>query len=921
MAQLLSNFGKQGVRLGLLTKKADIEDTEFLSKYFVIAEFTSVFTAGRNPVAFNGSAFLKDSSEVQVECLDSAGNSLFIEQAKATDSQFSDVSKFVVSVHVYDEIYNGAGKLILVGTTKKNETVRWIGNITIDKTISNASKVRFYTSPMLEVRPLLYPVVDTTLAKDEYPPSLPRAASATAIITTFVVNIILDDGGIGYTSTPTVNFSRGTATATAIIDTTTQKVVSITLLTGGSGYSSTPTISIDGGGGTGAKATAVLSSKVSTVKVTDAGSGYTLVPDVTFLGVGAGARATATLNSNGGVASVTVNAGGSGYTTAPQVTFTAPQEASTPDLNVTASLTCNFSAYAVEPKKDTNRFSIDKKRVTVDYRLVASGLDATFLEPSINPTGSFNSQMEGKSIALNITKIQTPLSTKEQAVNISQTFTIKKVVDSKTIILSDAFYHQVGKDYLITNVVQGNCQVNYNFVKYNTNPESNLTYQPSPNVTPVIVKKSYAEVVYRNLKTFSGFVARHKLYAKSLFHPGDFQLISDEPLKAVELFTDQVTLNKAYDQIGKFYHQLHIDKYWFSNSSNLTLIAQSSPINAMKIAGSNGSSGVNGNDYVIAKVDTIAGRNDNIYYPYDSGEYNRLSGSSYNSNFIGLKKDSLYVFTANVIMEKEQNDPASVSFYFTSSIASIRKEVNFDPSYGLWLGTVATEDKTNKKFFSQPQTIYFTPTTDYYGTLVIVPYQCNAILTDVSLKVYGDHGFSPDLLFINIPFDINLKNEMFDLKAELFDINSNLIISDLKTTQTFDLLGESLTGATTTGNVIGISSINETGGSGAKLGVAVSADLTVQHDLYLSNMDVIEEGDPTRFVGWYVPQGGKTKSGKLCYTKVSKLLIDAGDYISLSTVENDAETTVRALAIKYSGASDIGRRIFVDTNSVKTNWP
>jgi hypothetical protein len=48
---LLSNFGRKGVDFGLLTIRADIEDTSYLSKYFVISEFSSIFTAGKNVIA------------------------------------------------------------------------------------------------------------------------------------------------------------------------------------------------------------------------------------------------------------------------------------------------------------------------------------------------------------------------------------------------------------------------------------------------------------------------------------------------------------------------------------------------------------------------------------------------------------------------------------------------------------------------------------------------------------------------------------------------------------------------------------------------------------------------------------------------------------------------------------------------------
>ena len=183
---LLPSFGKRGAILNLLTKKVDIEDNTDSSKYFDVVELDTVFTAGRNPVAFNGSALLKDKSEVQIECIDSNGNSLYFEQAKSQITQFTDVSNFVISIHVYNDIYNGPAKLIFLGITADDKIVRWVRNISIDKTLTNARKVRFYNEPELEIRPLLYPVVDLGSATEVDVATAYKQASAIATVFGFV---------------------------------------------------------------------------------------------------------------------------------------------------------------------------------------------------------------------------------------------------------------------------------------------------------------------------------------------------------------------------------------------------------------------------------------------------------------------------------------------------------------------------------------------------------------------------------------------------------------------------------------------------------------------------------------------------------------------------------------------------------------
>ena len=137
-SQLLSSFGKRGdtsyttngVRQGLNTVKIDIEDTAHLSTYFQVVEFNPVFTAGKNSISFNGSDLLAIGSEIKVEVLDSNGNSLYLESPPKS-ANYVDIAIFTVAIYVYEEIANGPGKVILVGTTTNGESVRWTGNIVL----------------------------------------------------------------------------------------------------------------------------------------------------------------------------------------------------------------------------------------------------------------------------------------------------------------------------------------------------------------------------------------------------------------------------------------------------------------------------------------------------------------------------------------------------------------------------------------------------------------------------------------------------------------------------------------------------------------------------------------------------------------------------------------------------------------------
>ena len=133
-------------------------------------------------------------------------------------------------------------------------------------------------------------------------------------------NVIVTNGGTGYTSAPTVVISGGGAMidATATARVVAGVITSFSVTNSGSGYSTAPTVVITGPG-TGAVATANVSGgSVSSISVGSGGTGYG--PTVSIAGVGSGAAATATI-SGGVVTSITVTAQGTGYTSAPPVSL------------------------------------------------------------------------------------------------------------------------------------------------------------------------------------------------------------------------------------------------------------------------------------------------------------------------------------------------------------------------------------------------------------------------------------------------------------------------------------------------------------------------------------------------------------------------------------------------------------------------
>jgi len=163
-------------------------------------------------------------------------------------------------------------------------------------------------------------------------------ATATAVLDVgggngMVGQIILNNDGKGYTSTPVVTIADpvvgGGITATAVAITTASggvySIDSIRITNAGSGYTSTnpPLVTITGGNGVGAAATAVIvDDAIQSFTITNNGNGYFVPPTVTISGPSIGVTATAVAiieKVEGTITALQMSNAGLGYTQSPTV--------------------------------------------------------------------------------------------------------------------------------------------------------------------------------------------------------------------------------------------------------------------------------------------------------------------------------------------------------------------------------------------------------------------------------------------------------------------------------------------------------------------------------------------------------------------------------------------------------------------------
>lgn len=561
-------------------------------------------------------------------------------------------------------------------------------------------------------------------------------------------------------------------------------------------------------------------------------------------------------------------------------------------------LTGHVQGLAVSPPKDTNLSSINKRTTDIDYRLTITNPVITDSTPEED---TFNSQMIGSTINLNINQIQLPLSN-NQIIPISATssYLITDVVDNNTLKINTPFYYKDSNgNNTVTNIVDANFTVNYPFINYN-NATSSYQTTTIGGVT-FIVKQSYADITYQNIRPFSGYVARHKVYRKSLLTNADFSVIADEPIVVNEILQDDLTQNKFYNLLGQFYNPQHIARYWFTSSNDLTMsYTPDVAVNTMFVSSPIFNT-LNGTDYLMVKNDSVVTNRNVSYVPFDMDQFLAESGSAYDSNFMAFKANVQYIVEVSAIIIKDPNQTnAGFSLYITGSYPTLAQEKNFTKQYGVNIATITASANMSSVNIDNLFN-FFTPQNDLFGTLVIVPQFCQMYLENVSIRVYGDDGFSPDSFTTRIPWNISVANESFQIKAELFDINNNLVYSDLNTFQSFDPSGSTL--------------IPFIPGGGSYQDLHVSGSIFVSQSVIVQNGDVFIPNIPPR-PGQPAISQSRMLSVRADGAIVFDPMVDISSdnkylYLSLGSPSSRLSTTIttqKSLTSDYSSLA--GRRIY-----------
>ena len=439
------------------------------------------------------------------------------------------------------------------------------------------------------------------------------------------------------------------------------------------------------------------------------------------------------------------------------------------------TVTGSFLSTAVQPKADFDIQKFGYRKNLVDYRI-------------IDNSANFSSSLKNFQVQLYVNKIRDYASLNEISVNTTSSFLIKDVLNTTTLILDTPFTY----NNKVATITSGNYKIVYNDITYNSNLFLSSSYlQESLGLSGAkqYKKFSYANIIYKNINTFTGKPAKHKVYRKSLRTLGDFESVIDETFGDTEILKDPVTPNKAFERLGVFFSQFHINNFWFTSSNDLNLKYDNQTfVDGLKISGSN----LNGT-YAIVKANTSFTNRNVSYLPYDANQQSEQSGSNYDSNFLTFYKDTDYIFSFRTsVVEKDSSAISKLKFYITSSLPSVSKNLGYDPNRGVLIAEFVYSGSTTGKYFDQKQNFEFKFPEDLYGTLVVYPENVKQIIvSDLSIKVSELYGYTGNAYYVKVPFPINVANEVFEIKSELYDVNSNLSYTNLRTVQVFDPSGSS----------------------------------------------------------------------------------------------------------------------------------
>jgi len=281
-----------------------------------------------------------------------------------------------------------------------------------------------------------------------------------------------------------------------------------------------------------------------------------------------------------------------------------------------------------------------------------------------------------------------------------------------------------------------------------------ITYEKTivkPNTSGVF-KKSYADIQFSNLQTFSGDVYKAKVFTKEKGSQGDYEKIGEVVLDGQNQLINNNGVT-GFETIGVYHTQSIITDGWVT-SSNLSEATQGEDDLAASVLLS-GSNGAHASDFTFITKDS---------YGLQRGEDYMVSFDTYfnKSNKVDVKGDVLETAEIEVYLTGSAISPTMTSSEYSLGVLDNTFEGMKGRTEGRIDG-VFNYFKTHNKAVSLPET-----------KLGFRVKSGNFKLANVSLTPYFEKNFNPVSFRTLLPMPKPVKRgQRFDFYTEFYDFNNN----------------------------------------------------------------------------------------------------------------------------------------------------
>lgn len=281
-----------------------------------------------------------------------------------------------------------------------------------------------------------------------------------------------------------------------------------------------------------------------------------------------------------------------------------------------------------------------------------------------------------------------------------------------------------------------------------------LSYQPGSSFGGTALTKSYAEVTLSKLTTFSGDIARARVYAKSQEVGAIYQLIADHPLTGLNLMlTASLQTGQQGIPFGVFGDSTILSNYWQGGTCDSQHGYAVSPL-TMSLASNRIIEGVYNSGSAFAYLDTTGSLNPAYFF-----------GLSSPLNFTGQME---YTFIGTLACYKsDPNFDAKCEVYLSGSAFATNNPL------GTLVQTFDCSSGQNYVVFDKGM-FNFNALGDGTADLNFVVYGGQWHFADIEIDSAEETGFNPDEVTIIAPLT-GRRFETLTFKAELLDPNSNIL--------------------------------------------------------------------------------------------------------------------------------------------------